>query len=250
MVLDPKAPPVGKPPAGEPKNDPQSPPEPIAEVVKLQADVEEMRSGQRQVLESVGSLTNAVMALQQPKVEAPASIEVTEETLRDDPQGTLDAHFNTRVKPLLDAQAQHNIAVNKDAARVKYGETFTKYEKEIDAVASRMSPETLQKPGSYDEIFSHVQGQHLPDIVKDAVAAERAKWEQERDQVDAEGLPRGGAPIKTESGEELPPLDARQRAVARQMKVTDEEYAIMVRDHETAAAEDLDERLGVDAGGR
>jgi hypothetical protein len=222
---------------------------------KKEEELEELRSQLREQAETnarlagqVETLTSTVTGLQStPQTPDPDPDPITNEVLEADPEATLDQHFQRKITPLLQQQARVNAANNRENARSKFGDEFKKYEKEIDSVASKMTLEALQSPGSYENIVNHVRAQHLPEIIEESVKAELTKREQEAQGEGSTGLPSaaGGSAAAAEGATKLPGVDDDEAAVAAKFGKTPEQWAKAKARRLEYMEADRRERLGI-----
>jgi hypothetical protein len=237
-------PPQDPPLTGEGAAEDQTPTE--AEVLKEQLAAEKERNDRLEA--RVEDLTTRVLqtpAATPPVVEAPDPIKA--EDLQDNPQETLDRHFQEKVNPLIDAQVKNNAATLREVAIQRHPEMFEKYGKEIDNVASRMDPKALQNPEAYNHIINHVRSQHLDEIVEARVSDALNKREQDKTIDASTGLPTGGGGggRGTAAVGTVEELTDDEVAVAHKFGKTPEQWAAAKKRREDFAEQDRRERLGL-----
>lgn len=133
-----------------------------------------MADTERQLAFAQGQLA----AIGQPSAD-PAEEPLSSETVLNDPQKALDDHWNKRAKPFVDASYDREAKRERSLLEVKRAADVAKFGKEVDQIASRMRPEVLAQPGTYEGLMDLVKSKHTEEIVKEQVAAEVAKFQAE-----------------------------------------------------------------------
>lgn len=232
---------------GETTPDPTEPNAKDEELEELRTQLRDQAETNARLAGQVETLTSTVTGLQTaPRTPEPDPDPITSEAFEADPDGELTKHFDRKVGPLLERQARVNAANNRENARIKHDD-FVKYEKEIDSVANKMTLESLQQPGVYDNIVNHVRTQHLPEIIKEGVQAELAKREQEAQAEGSTGLPSaaGGSAAAAAGTTTLPSVAEDEVAVAAGFGKTPEQWAKAKQRRFDYQEDERRERLGI-----
>jgi hypothetical protein len=133
-----------------------------------------MADTERQLAFAQGQLA----AMSKPATET-AEEPLSSEVVLNDPQKALDDHWTKRAKPFIDASFDREAKRERSLLEVKRSEDVKKFGKEVDQIASRMSPEVLAQPGTYEGLLDLIKSKHTDEIVKEQVAAEVAKYQAE-----------------------------------------------------------------------
>lgn len=135
-----------------------------------------------------------------------------------DPQKVLDEHFNKRAKPFLDAQAETAALTQRELLSVKRTKDWTRFGKEVDEIASRMTRDILARPGTYEGILDVVQSRHKDELIKEEVEAkvkeEVAKFQAEHARSAAASTP-GPAPAAEPKAEDVKFEDAQLKILTK-----------------------------------
>lgn len=131
-------------------------------------------------------------------------------------------HFSKRLEPIMTGGAQ----TAENAARAKYPDEFAVFEKEIKEVVASMDQSSLSSLGTWDNLIAFTRGKDYMRLVNHVTKRETDKRAAEA--LEAE---RGGAGFSATSTRRAPApvggkmvLDATQKEIAANLKMTDEEY--------------------------
>lgn len=75
-----------------------------------------------------------------------------------------------QMSPVLQGYFANSRQTNREIARQKYGETFGRFEKEIEDLLSTYPPNVAGGPGAYDAAFQAVRAKHMDEIIAEEVA--------------------------------------------------------------------------------
>jgi len=64
---------------------------------------------------------------------------------------------------------QNNRAIQKETAKLRHGEDFTKYEGEIEELLNAYPPNVSAAPGAYDAAYQAIRAKHLDEIIAEKV---------------------------------------------------------------------------------
>lgn len=223
--IDPSAANVGQPeggqpqPNGEDKGTPQQP----DEVSTLKAQIaqlsEEKDKARGYAIALTQQLSQLMEGREQPRDEIPPDKrrEVLRQSLEEEPEETLDAHFQQRLAPFVQKNNQTLAIINKERAVEKIGtKEWNKYKGEIEQFTSKMDAETMASPGAWENAYHFVRSQHLDDIVNERVRealAERDSKTQLEGSSSHVGATRGVRPLST-----------LEQHMAKEFNMTDEEW--------------------------
>jgi len=111
-----------------------------------------------------------------------ARVEKEAKTFRDrfddDPVAAMNDLVTMRVGPIVQEYFGRTADTEREAAKVKHGKTFDKYEKEIDEFMKDMPLDVKAKPGSYTQALKYVRSLHLDDEIEDVRKQERERASQ------------------------------------------------------------------------
>jgi hypothetical protein len=79
--------------------------------------------------------------------------------------------------PVQQGQQVQNRAIQRETAKIKYGEEFGKWEKEIEELLNAYPPNVSAAAGAYDAAYQAVRAKHLDEIIAERVTAEKTKFE-------------------------------------------------------------------------
>jgi hypothetical protein len=161
-------------------------------------------------------------------VESPEDVRLDSETVLNDPQKALDDHWNKRAKPFVDASYDREAKRERSLLEIKRAKDVEKFGKEVDQIASKMSPEVLAQPGTYEGLLDLIKSKHTDELVKEQVAAEVARFQAEAAKTAAASTaaPAPASPAKAEDIK----FDDAQVAVMRKMGVDPKRAAEFTKD--------------------
>jgi hypothetical protein len=93
----------------------------------------------------------------------------------EDPVSAMNELVTMRIGPVLQEYFGRSAETEREAAKVKHGKQFDKYEREIDDFMKDMPLDVKAKPGSYTAALKYVRSQHLEDEIEDAKKEERER---------------------------------------------------------------------------
>lgn len=188
-----------------------------ADLAKATADGEKAKGYLAQLLELIPDAPTDG----DPKGDDEDPVARFKERFEKDPKALMDAHFNERVRPLLENQFQGAIKREYEAAVAKHPELFEKYGEEIMKFMEPMALETKAAPGAWEHAAQFVRTQHFDDELKSRVDAEVAKVKKNYEVTGLVELPTGDN--GTVSGD-AKPISAVERDIAKKFGMDADEW--------------------------
>lgn len=200
-------------------------PTPNADFDKLKADFEALKAENVKLNEvSAKATTDAqqsqayvrqiVERMQQAAVEPAGDIR---DRMNEDPNRTLDEHFNARIAPLakmtLENNAQTNFQIFEN--QMKDDEDWKMYRPEVEKFMESIPLEVKAQPKSWEKAYDLVRINHLNEIVE-RKSAKQSKMEKAAF-VEA---PSGARPTASRKQE----LSDIQKQIAKGLDLTEDEY--------------------------
>jgi len=152
-------------------------PEEIAQL-RLQAQEVERLKGQLASAQQTNTQQTQDMArLNQYAQEAIARLSNPQQQPNQEPEDEetvrlrqrIQQEVQTNLAPHQQASFQNNRAIQRETAKLKYGEDFVKYETEIENLLNGYPPNVSSAPGAYDAAVQAVKAMHVDEIIADKV---------------------------------------------------------------------------------
>lgn len=131
----------------------------------------------------------------------------------DDPVAAMNDLVTMRVGPIVQEYFGRTADTEREAARLKHGKQFDKYEGEIDEFMKDMPLDVKAKPGSYTAALKYVRSQHLDEEIEEAKKAERERASQ----------PEGASPAESEK-EHRKPMTRDEREVMKAFDMSEDDW--------------------------
>lgn len=169
-----------------------------------QRALEEGAAARGQVQLILDQIQRAANAGDQSAVKA---VKTLRDKFDDDPVAAMNDLVTMRVGPIVQEYFGRSAETEREAARLKHGKQFAKYEAEIDEFMKDMPLDVKAKAGSYTAALKYVRSQHLEEEVEEARAQEREKLSQAEGASASESPKERRAPLTREEKDIMKAFD-------------------------------------------
>jgi hypothetical protein len=145
------------------------------------------------------------------------------EEFKENPVGTLDRHFATRMAPIVADNLEARAKDNRSRAIERLGaETWNEYGDEIDRFMGGLSLHTRANPGSYEEALHFVRARNIDKEIEKRVNARMKSIEDEKRAAVEGGGSRSGA--SASNGRSAPAMTEVERQIAKGFGMSEKEW--------------------------
>ena len=146
--------------------------------------------------------------------EAQGRVQSMRDKFDEDPVGAMNELVTMRIGPVLQEYFGRSAETEREAAKVKHGKLFDKYEKEIDEFMKDMPLDVKAKPGSYTAALKYVRSQHLEEEIEEGKKEERERASR----------PEGASAAEPDRARERP-LSREEREIMREFDMGEDDWA-------------------------
>src|SRR5574342_423269 len=137
--------------------------------------------------------------------------------IEEDPEETLDAHFQQRMAPLMQKNNTTLAALNKDRFVQSIGQDkWAKYEGEVHNLVKGLDPATMAEPGAWEQAYRMVLAGHIDEIIEERM---REKAEASQRQAELEGSSSHAAASRADRG-----LSSLEKMMAAEFGMNEQEW--------------------------
>lgn len=172
-----------------------------------------------QVVSYIQSLTTRAAAAAAPQAPPPPPAPSIKDLIFEEPEKALDAFFQQRVAPALNAVMDQSGRVVGEVISQQRGTDgkpvmpyFNKYRGEIEDFVSRVNPSLRGRPETWRSAYNYVVGNHINEVVQEEIASRTPPVES------GSGAPSSGGQKPSGS------LTAEEQHSAALMGMTEAEY--------------------------
>jgi len=178
-----------------------------------QRSLEEAATARGQVQVILDQIQRAAAAGDPQAQSAEKQVKTLRDEFDDDPVAAMNKLVTMRVGPIVQEYFGRTADTEREAAKVKHGKTFDRYEKEIDDFMKDMPLDVKAKPGSYTQALKYVRSLHLDDEIEEARKAERERAAQPE-----------GASLSEPDKEKKRALSRDEREVMKNFNMDEDEW--------------------------
>lgn len=144
------------------------------------------------------------------------------EEFKENPVGTLDRHFATRMAPIVADNLEARAKENRNRAIERLGsETWQEYGEEIDRFMGGLSLHTRANPGSYEEALHFVRARNIDKEIDKRVNMRLRSMEDEKRAAVEGGGSRSGA---SSNGRSVPAMTEVERQIAKGFGMSEKDW--------------------------
>jgi len=180
---------------------------------QTQRSLEEAATARGQVQVILDQIQRAAAAGDPGAQQAQEKVKTLRDEFDDDPVAAMNKLVTMRVGPIVQEYFGRTADTEREAAKVKHGKTFDKYEKEIDDFMKDMPLDVKAKPGSYTQALKYVRSLHLDDEIEEARKQERERAAQPE-----------GASLSEPEKEKKRALSRDEREVMKHFSMDEDEW--------------------------
>jgi hypothetical protein len=192
-----------------------------AKFEQLEKENQELRGTTQRALEEGAAARGQVSlildqiqrAASQGDPQAQRAVKTLRDRFDEDPVSAMNDLVTMRVGPIVQEYFGRTADTERDAARIKHGKQFEKYESEIDEFMKDMPLDVKAKPGSYTAALKYVRSQHLEEELEEARKEERERASR----------PEGAS--AAEPRERKTPLTREEREVMKAFDMSEDDWS-------------------------